>query len=141
MNQEAILWLLGIVQTVMLLAISAGVAWLLVIVQRLTKVETILAMFAERAAAILHSPHTPELDELLEKYCDREYELSEPEWRKLLFMTGEIDKDMTLPKEERVLAAIIHAAASHKLMLPPPKVVKHVLLAIALCLNAGIVLI
>lgn len=91
MNQEAILWMFGIVQTVICLAITGGLAWLLIIVQRLTKVETILALFAEKAAAILHSPHTPELDKLLEKYCDREYELSDSEWRQLMAMTFDIE--------------------------------------------------
>lgn len=125
MNQTIILWLFGAYQSILTLALASGIGWLILIVQRLTKVETILALIADKAAAILHSPHTPELDALLEKYCDRTYTMTELEWEKLRRMCGEIEDNLSLPKEERALAAFVGAAAEHELELPVSKPKKH----------------
>lgn len=94
--------------------------------ERLIKVETILALIGEKAAKILHSPHTPELDALLEKYYDRHYELSFQEWARLKEMCIDIENNHDEPKEGRVLAAIIATFCDHKLAIDSGKPNKHI---------------
>ncbi len=116
-----LIWIL----TGIFICISAGTLAYISLVQRIVKLETVLALLGEKAAKILHSPHTPELDALLEKYLDRYYELSYEEWQRLIHMCQEIEDDNKQSKECRALAAIVLAIASHKLFLAPPKATKH----------------
>lgn len=92
---------------------------------RMIRLETTFELWGHKAAGVLHSPHTPVLDALLEKYVSRTYELSNDEWRELNRMCEQIEKDISAPKEERALAAIVSATCHHKLLLPLPKVSLH----------------
>lgn len=102
--------------------VVAGVTGYVMLVQRLSIVETVLKMIGKNAAKALHSPHTPELDALLEKYLktytDRHYEMSRDEWKDLKDKCNIIIEDLTISKGERLLAGIIDALCSHKLELP-----------------------
>lgn len=125
MNEATQIWLYGGAYGFIFAMSVAGVTFGMAIVQRISRLEAVMALFGEKAAKILHSPHTPELDALLEKFCDRHYTMSHDEWEKLLSMTLEMEVDTSLPKQERALAAWVNAAASEKLCLPPPKPHKH----------------
>lgn len=116
MNQETILWLIA--QSAALL--GAMVTAYIGVVQRLTRLETTIALMGVKAARILHSPHTPDLDRLLEKYVDRDYELTYEEWTELLARCEAIENDLSNPKDQRALAAIVIAVCSHKLSKIPP---------------------
>lgn len=94
--------------------------------RRLTKIETLIEVWGTKAASILHSPHTPELDALLEKYADRHYELTMAEWRRLLDLCEEIERDTTIERERRSLAGWLAMVAHHKLFDDPPEAQKHV---------------
>ncbi len=88
--------------------------------QRVTRVETMLELLGRTAAKDLHSPHTPELDALLDKYIDRHYELSYDEWQKLLELCNKSMEEETNVRKAtcaEFLAAICH----HKLRHTPPK--------------------
>lgn len=121
MNQELILWVLA--QTF----VYAGVVVLgyIKLTTRITRLETIMEILGDKAAKILHSPHTPDLDRLLEKYCDKYYLLTVAEWQELLTRCDEIENNLANPKDQRALAAIVGAMCHHKLMHPPPKPRKH----------------
>lgn len=126
-----VFWILG--SSVGIL--SAGVGGYINLVQRVTRVEAVLALFGEKAAKILHSPHTPELDSLLEKYISRNYELSFEEWQRLLLFCETIENDKSGGTEERALAAWLSAISHHKLRMPPPsrKMASHAEGKAALC--------
>jgi hypothetical protein len=122
MDKDVILWIFGFILTGLGMCIGGMLAWAFSTSQRLTKVETIVSLLAQKAAEILHSPHTPELDAMLEKYLrtytDRGYELTRDEWDKLREMCSLLEKDESLAKGERLLAGIINAVCTHKLKLP-----------------------
>lgn len=131
--EPLILWILGTGVSVL----SAGVVAYVALVQRITKLEAMVhedlegrvikmeALFellGEKAAKLLHSPDDHHgIDELLDKYMDRNYELSFDEWQKLLSICGTIENNKELSKGERVLAAFLGMVSSHKLRLPPPE--------------------
>lgn len=101
-------------------ALGSAVATYVILVQRITRVETIISMWNTKFAEILHSPHTPELDALLEKlvksYRDKHFDLTMAEWTELQKMTCELENDTTLAKGERMLAGMVNATCEHKLM-------------------------
>lgn len=125
MNQELMQWLIGGLVVFGVGFVGASITAYISLVQRLTKIETTIDLLGEKAARVLHSPHTPDLDRLLEKYVDRHYELSHAEWQELLERCQAIEDDITNPKDQRALAAIVSAVCSHKLMKAPPKFRQH----------------
>ncbi len=122
------LLLLGCFVTFLFAALLTATGWLIKTVldmkqdfnTRLVKIETINSLYSERVATVLHSPHTPEMDMLLEKFRDeyvrRGYELTFDEWQKLAELTEQIVNDELLGKGERQLAAWINAVCAHKLL-------------------------
>lgn len=92
--------------------------------KRLLRVETLFEMWGEKAAKFLHSPHTPKLDALLEKYYDKHYNLTPEEWTELYDMCREIEENTELPREERSLAGFISMMCAPQIkaeVLPPKK--------------------
>lgn len=120
MDKDIVLWIFGIMVTANSTAICAGVVGYISIVQRLTKMETTLALMGFNAAKALHSPHTPELDSLLEKYMkdyeDKNYDLPYEDWVKLKKICDEILEDRELAAGYRAAAGIVQALCTHKLM-------------------------
>jgi hypothetical protein len=129
MNEQAILWFLG--QLIVIIG-SGVIAYINVILKlndhstmasnrhytldaRVVKLETLLTMFGKKAANILHSPHTPELDTLLEKYVKRHYELTYEEWKRLKQLCEEVIKEPHIKGDKVVFAAFLAAVADHKL--------------------------
>lgn len=115
MNADVIIQILQWAVGGVYVCIAAGVAFAFNNVQRITRIEALIETIGINAAKVLHSPHTPELDELLEKYIDRNYELSVEEWAALYKMCDAILHDLTLSKQERGLAGFVTALAEHKL--------------------------
>ena len=66
MNEQFATWLLAIAGWLSLLA--GLVVSYVALVQRITRLETFFEVLGKKAANILHSPHTPELDFFIEKY-------------------------------------------------------------------------
>jgi hypothetical protein len=125
-NIEIILWVLGGV----FVCIAAGAGGFLKLYamiydlrESLGRLETKFEMLGFSAARVLHSPHTPELDALLEKYS--EGCMMGEDWMKLEKLVLLIETDVTLPKEERALAGIIRAVCHDKTGRPAEKPKKH----------------
>lgn len=92
------------------------------IFERVVSLEAVFNLLGEKAAKLLHSDEDEHgIDDLLDKYLDREYELSYSEWESLLAKCTLIEEDKSLAKGERLLAAWVSAVASHKLRRPPPE--------------------
>lgn len=125
MDKEVFLWLFGFVITGLIGLFVFLVKSHFAVENRLTKVETFLQMFSETAAKVLHSPHTPDLDRLLEKYMDRNYELSNDEWGELRNICEEVENDANESKGSQAMAGWMKNVARHKLALPPEKMRKH----------------
>ena len=119
------LWIFGVIISGLSMIIGAGVGWAFTTSNRITRVETLVSTFSRKAGEILHSPHTPELDALLEKYVksyqDRHYELTYAEWEDLKRQCDALENDQTLAKGERLLAAMVSSVCEHKLLLPKAK--------------------
>lgn len=93
--------------------------------ERLVKLETTFELLGENAARLLHSPTNHlKMDELLDKYIDRHYEMTPKEWDDLRAKCEEVVEDPSHSKDERLMAAILGAVCCHKTMMPPEKVKK-----------------
>lgn len=121
MEKEYILWILGVAQALLFAGGGFVIAGHISFSVRLAKLETMWSMVSKQAAEILHSPHTPELDALLEKlvktYENRHYELTLDEWEELQRLSQQIKEDELEPKGTRLLAAMVYAQCCHKLQL------------------------
>lgn len=90
--------------------------------ERVKVLEVTLDSFGRTAAKRLHSPHDPYgIDNILDKYLDRNYELSYAEWEELLDRCREIENRADIDKEQKFLAGMLEAVCMHKLFMPPPK--------------------
>jgi hypothetical protein len=129
MTEATILWIFGAVLTVG----GAMTVWLAnkvtqlsvdnnIFSNRLTRVEMTLTMISETAAKLLH--HDDDrlgLDNYIDKYLDRNYELSMSEWRELLARFEGVMNDETKPRDVRLSASLVFHICRHKLFLPPDK--------------------
>lgn len=115
------MWIFGFLITGNYLVTAAFIGAYILAIQRVATLEARWEMVNKQAAEILHSPHTPELDILLEKlvrtYEDRHYELSTVEWSSLQSYCQGIKEDVTEPKGTRLLAGMIYSLCCHKLMV------------------------
>jgi hypothetical protein len=114
-------WISAVVAVLLLFGSIGGVYVMLA--QRITRLETFFEVFGRKAAQILHSPHTPELDNYLEKYIANT--MSDGDWIELMKLCDALEICLLKPKEERVLAAIISIHCRKKLGLPLPGMHKH----------------
>ncbi len=120
MPTEITLWILGGFAAVFISALMAGLRSHANLSERVTRLEAVMSLFGQKAAKILHSPHDPDgIDDLLDKYIDRCYELSFLEWQRLQSTCDRIENDRTRSKDERTLAAFLSTVCKHKLMIPP----------------------
>lgn len=124
-EKELIKWGMGILGTLLVSAIVAVFKWGQAVGTRITRIEAVLSLWSESMARVLHSPHTPELDKLLEKYLNRHYELSNDEWTRLRELCNEIEANKDEGKESRALAGFLAVVAEHKLAMPPRKMMGH----------------
>lgn len=119
MEKEIFMWVLGGLQAILVAFCVFVLRSCFDNSRRLTIIETMLKLMNKQAAEILHSPHTPELDILLEKlvitYEDRHFELSVPEWEKMLTICQGIKEDLTEAKGTRLLAGMVYLQCVHKL--------------------------
>jgi hypothetical protein len=120
MNEQLVIFLVG--QAIIFL--GTGVWAYSTLAQRMTRVETYFEIMGKRAAKILLSPHTPELDEYLQKYVDEK--MTYGDWTKLLELCDLLEGDKVKPKEERTLAAIVAVECRHVLKLHIDTPHKHV---------------
>ena len=90
-------------------AIVALAGWMSSMKVSLAKQETtlnvLINMLGKRAAGILHSPHTPELDVLIEKF--RGDNITGVEMQEFCDRLLIIEADVTLTKGERLLATLV----------------------------------
>lgn len=111
MNIEP-MWILGTGVTIL----GGGFAGYVSLTNRLTRIETTINLIGKKAANILYSPHTPELDELLKEYIESNHDLPQTKWERMEQLVLEIESSLTEDKDKRLLAAIVAALADHKLM-------------------------
>src|SRR5579863_711225 len=106
MNQEVLLWLLGILNGLFIPSGSALVWYCWTMNTRVTALEVFIKTFIKGAAEILHNDDTPELDKLLEKlrqsYHDNHYDLTIEEWRELERLSAMVRDDMTREPGKRL---------------------------------------
>lgn len=105
------MWIIGTGASVL----GVGVGAYIKVTERLTRMETMMSIISKKAASILISPHTPELDALLVEYVESHFDLPMAKWERMEHLVLEIENDKNRGKDERVLAAMVAALADHKL--------------------------
>lgn len=89
---------------------------------RINRVEMTLIMISETAAKLLHADDDFHgLDKYIDKYLDRNYELTFEEWQALLDQFEKVMNNPQMPRDTRLAAALVFHICRHKLMLPPDK--------------------
>lgn len=84
---------------------------------KLIRFETMVEILGKKAAKQLHSPDNHHgLDEYLDMYIDKHYDMSQAEWETLKQKCEAIEHDGTSTANEKSLAAFIVALCVHKLM-------------------------
>lgn len=118
MNNDIFKWLLGALATW-----NVGITLTLAAI-RLEQVKMRVAIdllvdgLGEKIAKVLHSPDDHlGLDQLLDKYLDKQYDLTIQEWNDLKFRCNEITENMSISKNERLMAGFLSALCDHKLMV------------------------
>jgi hypothetical protein len=89
---------------------------------RIVRIETTFSLYNEKAANILHSPHTPELDVALEqllKCYNENRDMTQDQWANLLRLVEQIENDREIAKGERMLAAMVSTTCRVKLGMTP----------------------
>lgn len=82
-----------------------------------------LDTMGENAAKILHHPDDRyEIDALLEKYYTRNHELTFEEWALLSAKMQAIVDDVTISRQDRILAAMLLMVCDHKTLRPARKI-------------------
>jgi|HubBroStandDraft_3_1064219.scaffolds.fasta_scaffold487713_1 hypothetical protein len=111
------------------ISIAAGTATVIMLLnkigevrERLTAIEVRNELADRWTAKIGHSSHDPYgWDSLIDRYLDRNYEMTLDEWREWLRRCEVVIHDETKPKEDRIIAIQLAAVCWHKLMMPPPQ--------------------
>jgi hypothetical protein len=122
MNQEAILWIFGILITVVTAVLGKLCTAVIDLKVRTVRIETTFSLYNEKAANILHSPHTPELDSALEqllKCYNENRDMTQDQWANLLRLVEQIENDREIAKGERMLAAMVSTTCRVKLGMTP----------------------
>jgi hypothetical protein len=122
MNQEAVLWIFGILITVVTAVLGFLCTAVIDLKVRIVRIETTFSLYNEKAANILHSPHTPELDVALEqllKCYNENRDMTQDQWVNLLRLVEQIENDREIAKGERMLAAMVSTTCRVKLGMTP----------------------
>jgi hypothetical protein len=105
MNEYTLIWLFA-AAFAGIVALAAGVTLLKIQMTALqTTQDTLIKLLGSKAAFLSHSPHTPELDLLIDKF--RDDNINPTERQKLSGMLTDIERNQTLPKTERLLASLV----------------------------------
>lgn len=101
--------------------IGGSVGAYILIVQRITKLETTLDFWVNevgtKALDLLHSPTNHlGLDALIDEYRKHDYDLTDEQWENLRIICAEIQTRKDVGKDEKLLAALGEALSNHKLM-------------------------
>lgn len=113
MNDDVKFWV-SVVVTLITTCLVPIIGWLLrshlTLKDDVHTIKTILMLTSEDAAKILHSPHTPEMDGLLEKYGA----LNDRQTARLLELCQLTIQDTSRSKGERLVASTLKAVASQR---------------------------
>jgi hypothetical protein len=121
MSEVMAAWIAAVCAIVAIMG-SIGAVYV-ALAQRITRLETFFEVLGRKAAQVLHSPHTPELDHYLEKYISGK--MDDSDWLKLLQLVEVIEVDLKNPKAERALAGFISVHCRKRLGLKMPGIHRH----------------
>lgn len=127
MTIEIILWMLGQVIACVGVIITAYIRLADRISEndkaasnRMVKIETTIELMGLNTAKFLHRHDDAfKMDEILDKYIDRHYEMSPAEWALLLAKCEHVREDENVEIFYPYMAGQLAAVCHHKLMHPP----------------------
>lgn len=129
MSETVVLWLLGQAIFVTLIVVGGFIKLqnenkdeFRKMGERITKLESFketFEIFGKKAIELMHSPHTPELDAIIEKY--QRNQMADADWRRMLELCEQAERDLANPRFERALAAfaVIHCRKRLNMPLDP----------------------
>lgn len=89
---------------------------------KVTRIETALMMINENALKILHNDDDRyRMDDLINKYLDRHYDLSHTEWEELEHLLEKVMNNKENPDGARLAASMAYHLCRHKRFLEPDK--------------------
>lgn len=116
MDKDVLLWLIGIICSILIVAIGWLAKFCFTINTRVTAMETYMKVVLKGASEVLHNDDTPKLDALLEKlvraYDDKDCRLSLTEWQELQRLTRQLKNDLNRDPGKRLAANLVNSLAT-----------------------------
>lgn len=120
MSETLQIWLFVLTGGGVIALACSGGAFVLSFSVRVARIEAMFELMGEKAAKALHRDDDKyHMDNLLDKYLDRNYELSFTEWTKLRDLCLMVEKDNNASDKEHVFAAFLGSICEHKLLMRP----------------------
>ena len=120
MNDTILIWLFAGSYGLGCFSIVSFATGAIVFSQRLSRVEVVIALVSDKAAKILHSPHTPELDKYIEK--DEAGLLTKEDAEIYLTLLQQVENDRNEPKGNRLAAVLTHIKVCRQFNLAIPSI-------------------
>lgn len=118
MSETIAIWLFGAIGGWLLVLSGAVLKLLIAQVKTTVAVNLFVDSLGEKIAKALHNDDDHlDLDDLLDKYLNRHYELTYQEWVKLKNKCNHILSNKEVSKLERSLAGMLAGVCEHKLMV------------------------
>ena len=107
--------------TLVLISFLGGaVIWAMAFSQRVARMEVIIELLSNKAARILHSPHTPELDIFIERLQNDTLQRADvPTFIEALI---KVENDTDEPKGSRLAAVLTHIKVCRRFNLSIPAI-------------------
>ena len=86
--------------------------------ERLATLEASWAIVSSKMIKLMHSPHTPEIDALVEKFQRDEKSMTSTDWMNLLQLSSLVEKDVQAQKAARAIACFCVVECRKRLSLP-----------------------
>ena len=100
--------------------LGGAVIWAMAFSQRVARMEVVIELLSDKAARILHSPHTPELDAFIERLQKDTLQSADvPEFIEALL---KVENDKAEPKGNRLAAVLTHIKVCRRFNLPIPSI-------------------
>lgn len=95
---------------------SGGIVGYMMVIQRLTRVETLVESWGSKTMNLLHSPDDHlGLDFYIDEYRKQNFDLKDKQWVEFKELVSIIEHRQDLTKETRLLAAFASSLCDHKL--------------------------
>lgn len=100
--------------------LGGAIIWAMAFSQRVVRMEVVIELLSDKAARILHSPHTPELDAFIERL--QKDTLQRADVNDFVEALLRVENDAAEPKGNRLAAVLTHIKVCRRFNLPIPSI-------------------